>query len=109
LGDKTGAYGVRPRGRPRKGGKVEKSDHREVRQLAFTPYFEPDYRPYDKYQLDANYSPMMGPQHPAMWPTVPNLPDIGGAVRKQPRAPVMAAHHRKGRGNRGFGGSFRPA
>jgi hypothetical protein len=86
LGDTTGAFGLKA---PKKRGR---------KAICQT-----------EYALDSNYSPMVGPMHPAMWPTVPNLPDIGGAVRKQPRAPAAPVHHRKGRGNRGFGGSFRPA
>lgn len=86
AGEKTGAFGLKA---PKKRGR---------KAICHT-----------EYALDSNYSPMMGPQHPAMWPSIPNLPDIGGAVRRQPRAPAAPAHHRRGRGNRGFGGSFRSA
>ena len=109
AGEKTGAFGLhtaKRRGRKPKGGKITSADHAAIRHYAFSPVLENDYHP--AYRLDSNYQPMMGAQHPAMWPTMPQLPDIGGAVRKS-RAPTMSMHHRKTRGNRGFGGSFRPA
>ena len=110
AGEKTGAFGLHSkRGRKQKGGKITAEDHAAMRHYAYIPYYESNFNPYSKYKLDSNHSPMVGSMHPAMWPTLPNLPDIGGAVRKQPRAPAVPVHHRKGRGNRGFGGSFRPA
>ena len=113
AGEKTGAFGIhapRKRGRKPKGGKITAADHAAIRHYAFSPVVPADCHP--GYKLDANYAPMMGPQHPAMWPTMPRLPDIGGAVKKQPRAPMAPVHHRKTRGHRGFkpgSGSFRPA
>lgn len=102
LGEKTGAYGIR-RGRKPRGGRITAADHAAIRHYAFTPV-EESYHPHMGYRLDSNYAPMMGPQHPAMWPTMPQLPDIGGAVKRAPRVA-----HKPMRMPRGRGGSFRPA
>lgn len=94
LGDTTGAFGLREPKKRRKPATL-------VRSLE---------NGHD-YMLDSNYSPMVGPMHPAMWPTVPQLPDIGGEcyTTRKPKSTMAPSHHRKGRGHRGFGGSFRPA
>lgn len=98
LGQTTGAFGIQQKKRRRKpkGGKITAADHAAIRHYAFSPVAPSDYHP--GYRLDANYAPMMGPQHPAMWPTMPQLPDIGGSVRRK-----------KSNVQLGFGGSFRAA
>lgn len=113
LGEKTGAFGIhapRKHGIKPKGGKITAADHAAIRHYAFTPVMPARYNP--GYELEANYAPMMGPQHPAMWPTMPSLPDIGGAVKRGQHSYMpMPVHHKKIKRGRkgGFGGSFRPA
>lgn len=50
-----------------------------------------------RFKIEDNMQYMLGAQHPAMWPTEPYLPDMGGKVR---RRRIKKNDH---------GGSFRPA
>lgn len=95
LGEKTGAFGIKKH-RRQKAGKITAADHAAIRHYAFTPIVPLKYHPM--YKLDTNYSPMMSPEHPAMWPTMPHLSDIGGEVKKS----------KKSKGKK-KSGSFRPA
>jgi len=84
LGEKTGAFGIKPR---QKHGKKTRSAKPMHPDHGFMPYGHF----YGQPQIASNFSPMLGAQHPAMWPLEPSLPDIGGAMKKR------------------RGGSFRPS
>lgn len=65
-------------------------------------------------RISKNYSPLLSAQHPAMWPSMPELPDIGGKVPVRYTAPARKKKPAIGRGRprggrRPGSGSFRSA
>lgn len=104
--EKTGAFGLKgTRGRPRKS--IPRSEHMMIRQEAFTPVAPMHYMPY-KPRLQSGMQTMLSASHPAMWPSEPYLPDIGGRVKSQ-RAPAMPRGRKSTRGRKPGSGSFKLA
>lgn len=139
VGDKTGAFGLKKR-RHRKGahpqsskttnaqGKGAQSSYYPVEvdrdysyPLHLAEYYAPVKDKYaPKFELEEGQQTFLNPAHPAMWPTMPYLPPIGGKIRKlhgrygtpQSGGSFMAAGMKGKRGPKGGqygnGGSFKP-